>query len=153
MSLAIEVAPVATLIIIAVALVIAFINTALNKALISHFIGWNEYRAMQKEVNAYRKETMAAARANDKKQLEKLKKKESQINAINMKMMKPQYIQLGISFIYIIIWMVVLYPTFGLNTVAYIPGYGPITVIVWYPIGSFFLAIVSQRVIGTLPME
>jgi uncharacterized membrane protein (DUF106 family) len=73
MSLVITAAPTATLIIMGIAFVIAFINSGINRGLISYFIGWDKYRTMQKEMAEYRSETMAAMRANDKKQVEKLK--------------------------------------------------------------------------------
>jgi len=146
-------APVATVIIMAIALVIALVNTSINRALISYFVGWDKYRTMQKEMAEYRKETMAAARSNDKKQLEKLKKKKSQVDGMQAKMAKPQMVQLGISFIYIVVWWFVLIPVFGNAPVAYVPGFGPITVIYWYPITSFFLGLLMQRLLGTMPIE
>ena len=69
---------------------------------------------------------MAAASANDKKQMEKLKKKQSQINNMQQKMFKPQMLQIGISFIYLIVWFLVLIPVFGSTPMAYIPGIGTI---------------------------
>lgn len=159
MSLVITAAPIATLIIMAVALGIAVLNSVINRALVSHFIGWDRYRAMQREMSEYRRETMAAARANDKKQLEKLKKKDSQIQHMNAQMMKPQMIQMGISFLYIIVWWFFLIPVFGTlqdgspNYVAYVPGFGPITVLYWYPIASFFCALLIQRVLNIMPIE
>ncbi len=153
MSLNIAVVPIATIIILAIAFVIALINTGVNRALISHFIGWSKYRTMQKEMAEFRTEQMAAMRANDKKQLEKLKKKKSQVDAMQAQMMKPQMLQMGISFVYIIVWWLVLIPGFGSTNVAYVPGFGPITVIYWYPICSFFLALLSQRILGVMPIE
>jgi uncharacterized membrane protein (DUF106 family) len=152
---------ISTFSILAIALVISFINTGVNRALISKLVGWKEYRAMQKEISEYRSATMKAARASDRKEMEKLKKKESQINAMNMKMMKPQYAQLGISVIYIAIWYLFLIPTYGTSTVAFIPGIGTIAgatagaigVTVWYFICSLFFSIVAQRVLGVLPIE
>jgi uncharacterized membrane protein (DUF106 family) len=140
-------------IIIGIALGIAILNTALNRVLINYFVGWEQYRVMQKEMNEYRSETMAAARANDKKRMEKLKKKQSQINAMQAKMMKPQMVQFGISFLYIFVWIFVLTPTFGNTSLVYIPGFGPISVIYWYPIASFFLGLLSSRIVGTMPIE
>ena len=111
MSLQFTTAPIATLIIMAIAFVIALLNTGVNRALISHFIGWTKYRTMQKEMAEFRSESMAAARSNDKKQMEKLKKKQSQINSMQAQMMKPQMLQMGISFVYIIVWWFVLNTT------------------------------------------
>lgn len=146
-------APGATVVIMAIALVIAIVNTTINRALISYFVGWDKYRTMQKEMAEYRKESMAAARSNDKKQMEKLKKRQSQINSMQAQMFKPQMVQLGISFIYIVVWWFVLIPLFGTTPVAAIPGFGSITVLYWYPIASFFLGLLMQRVLGTMPIE
>jgi uncharacterized membrane protein (DUF106 family) len=132
---------------------IALLNSGLNRVLINYFIGWQQYRVMQKEMAEYRSETMAAARANDKKQMEKLKKKQSQINAMQGKMMKPQMVQFGISFLYIIVWFLVLTPTFGGTSMAFIPGFGPISVFYLYPIFSLFLGLISSRIIGIMPIE
>ena len=88
---------------------------------------------MQKEMNEYRQETMAAARSNDKKQMEKLKKRQSQINNMQAKMMKPQMVQLAVSFLYIFIWILVLTPTYGVTSMVYLPGLGALPVVYWYP--------------------
>jgi uncharacterized membrane protein (DUF106 family) len=108
---------------------------------------------MQKEMNEYRSETMAAMRANDKKQVEKLKKRESQIKNMQAQMMKPQMVQFGFSFVYIIIWFFVLTPTFGGTSMVYVPGIGGLPVLYWYPIGSFFLGLLASRLIGIMPIE
>ena len=118
--------PTATLIIMGIAAGIAFANSGVNRILINYFIGWEQYRVMQKEMAEFRTEQMAAARANDKKQMEKLKKKQSQITNMQQKMFKPQMLQIGISFIYLIVWFLVLIPVFGSTPMAYIPGIGTI---------------------------
>ncbi len=141
------------LIIFGIAVVIAFINTGLNRVLINYFVGWEQYRVMQKEMNEYRRETMAAARANDKKQMEKLKKRQSQINSMQGKMLKPQIVQFGISFVYIIVWYFVLIPTFGTSPIVYLPGIGALSVIYWYPICSFFLSLLASHILGISPIE
>jgi uncharacterized membrane protein (DUF106 family) len=85
--------------------------------------------------------------------MEKLKKKQSQINNMQSKMLKPQMIQIGISFLYILVWIFVLTPTFGATSLAYLPGFGPLPVVWLYPIFSFFLALLSQRILGVNPIE
>ena len=168
----IAVAPIATVLIMGISIVIAFVNTGINRLLINYFVGWNQYRVMQKEMTEYRQETMKAMRANDKKQVEKLKKRESQIKSMQAKMAKPQLVQFGISFVYIIVWIFILTPTFGSNPVAYIPGIGTIAnahlvvdgvagpaipnalpVFFWYPICSFFFGLLSSRIMGIMPIE
>jgi uncharacterized membrane protein (DUF106 family) len=159
-------------IIMAIAIGIAFLNTAVNRLLISHFLGWSQYRIMQKEMNEHRQDMMKAMRANDKKQLEKLKKKDSQIKAMQAKMAKPQMVQLAVSFLYIFVWIFVLTPTFGNTPVAYLPGLGTLanahyvvngiaqpaisnalTTLYWYPICSFPFGLLASRILGVMPIE
>ena len=153
MSLVLTSLPLATFLIMGISAVIAFINSGINRVLINFFVGWEQYRVMQKEMAEYRSETMKAARANDKKQMEKLKKRQSQINSMQTKMMKPQMVQFGISFIYLIVWFLILTPTFGSATMAYVPGIGAIPVFYWYPICSLFFGLLSSRIIGIMPIE
>ena len=153
--------PIATFIVMAIAAGIAFLNSGINRVLINFFVGWEQYRVMQKEMAEYRSETMAAMRAKDKKRVEKLKKKDSQIKNMQTKMMKPQMVQFGISFVYLIVWFLVLIPTFGSTPMAYIPGIGTmassipnaIPVFYWYPIISLFFGLLSSRIIGIMPIE
>jgi uncharacterized membrane protein (DUF106 family) len=164
--------PVATVFLMAVAFIITFVNQSIYRALINHFIGWNEYHIMRKEMNEYRKEKMAAARSNDKKQLEKLKKKESQNNAMQAKMMKPQMAQMAISFLYLIVWYF-LRPLFtdsngNALAVAYVPGFenglsifglsvisagGGLLLFTWYMPLAFFVGMFVQKLLGTMPIE
>jgi uncharacterized membrane protein (DUF106 family) len=175
MSLAITSLPLSTIIIMVIAAAIAFLNSGINRFLINYFVGWEQYRVMQKEMNEYRSETMKAMRANDKKQIEKLKKKESQVKNMQAKMVKPQMVQFGISFVYLIMWFLVLTPTFHGSPMAYIPGIGKIAgaiqwdfvknvavgsaipnaipVFYWYPICSFFFGLLSSRILGIMPIE
>jgi uncharacterized membrane protein (DUF106 family) len=165
--------PIATLIIMAIAAGIAFLNSGINRVLINYFIGWEQYRVMQREMAEYRSETMAAMRAKDTKKAEKLKKKDSQIKSMQAKMMKPQMVQFGISFVYLIVWFLVLTPTFHQAPMAYIPGIGTVAgafhivnglptgaaissaipVFYWYPICSLFFGLLSSRIIGIMPIE
>jgi uncharacterized membrane protein (DUF106 family) len=126
----------------------------LNRLLITRMCGWEEYKVMQKETSEYRSQMMQAMRANDQKLVEKLKKKESQINNMQKKMMKPQTILLPISFSYIIIWYVFLIPVYGASPVALVPGIAPtgIPVIFWYMICSFFFGTLASRVVGVTPI-
>lgn len=173
MSFAVTSVPLATIIVMAIAAGIAFLNSGINRVLINFFVGWEQYRVMQKEMAEYRSETMAAMRANDKKQLEKLKRKDSQIKHMQTKMMKPQMVQFGISFVYLIMWFLVLTPVFGATPMAYIPGIGTIAnthtitngivsasaipnaipVFYWYPLCSLFFGLLSSRIIGIMPIE
>ncbi len=146
--------PVATLVIMLIAVTVSFINMVINRLLITRICGWEEYKVMRKETSEYQSQLMAAMRANDTKRVEKLKKKESQIRNMQSKMMKPQMILLPISFSYIIIWYLFLIPTYGANAVAVVPGLAPtgIPVIYWYMICSFFFGTLASRIVGVTPI-
>jgi len=151
MAFDISTIPWSTLAIMGVSLSIALFNSGLNRALISRFVGWDEYRSMQKEMNEWRSQQMAAARANDKKQLEKLKKKESQIMNMQKKMAKPQMLLFALTFVYIFIWpfLTGYFP----HPVVYIPGFGQQPFYIWYLICSFFFGTIASRIIGVTPIQ
>lgn len=156
----ITIIPVATLVIMLIAVTISFINMVINRLLITRICGWEEYKVMRKETSEYQSQLMAAMRANDTKRVEKLKKKESQIRSMQSKMMKPQMILLPISFSYIIVWYIFLIPTYTdpitnlALPVALVPGLAPagIPVIYWYMLCSFFFGTLASRIVGVTPI-
>jgi len=150
----ITVIPLATVVIMLVAVTVSFLNMGINRLLITRICGWEEYKIMRKETSEYQSQMMKAARANDKKLMEKLKRKETQIRNMQSKMMKPQMILIPISFSYIVIWWFFLIPTFGANAVAVVPGLAPagIPVIYWYMICSLFFGALASRIIGVTPI-
>ena len=152
--------PLATLVVLLVAVAVSFLNMVVNRLLITRMCGWEEYKVMRKETSEYQSQLMQAMRANDTKRVEKLKRKESQIRNMQSKMMKPQMILLPISMSYIVIWYLFLIPTFTDKAVAIIPGIvlnmttvpNGIPVFVWYMICSFFFGTLASRVIGVTPI-
>jgi uncharacterized membrane protein (DUF106 family) len=150
---AISAMPLATVVIMLIAIAISFINMSINRLLINRMVGWEEYRTIQKEVNEYRSQMMQATRTNNKKLLEKLKKKETQINRMQMKISKPTFILIPISFSYILIWWFFLTPVYGASPVAYVPGIGAIPVLYWYMVCSFLFGTLAGRIIGTTPIQ
>jgi uncharacterized membrane protein (DUF106 family) len=151
--------PLATIVIMLVALTISFLNMVINRLLITRMCGWEEYKVMRKETSEYQSQLMKAMRANDTKRVEKLKRKESQMRNMQNKMMKPQMILFPISMSYIVIWWFFLIPTFGGDAVAIVPGIAPgalmatgIPVIYWYMLCSFFFGTLASRIIGVTPI-
>jgi uncharacterized membrane protein (DUF106 family) len=151
MAFDVSVIPWSTLSIMAISASIGFVNSGLNRLLISRFVGWDQYKSMQKEMAEWRSQQMAAARANDKKQLEKLKKKESQIMNMQKKMAKPQIILFALTFIYFFLFPVLT--GFFQQPVINIPGFGVQPFYIWYLLCSFFFGTLSSRVLGILQME
>jgi len=143
--------PLATALIMLIAVSISLMNMGLNRLIITKMIGWHQYRSMQKEISEYNSQRMAALRAKDTKTLEKLKKKQSQITAMQAKTSKPQLLLLPITFIYFIIWPVLI-GYFPFN-VAYVPGFGAQPFFMWYLICSFFFGTIASRVVGVTPIQ
>ena len=151
--------PLATVVIMLIAVAISFLNMGINRLLITRMCGWEEYKVMRKETSEYQSQLMQAMRAKDTKRIEKLKKKESQIRNMQNKMMKPQMILVPISMSYIVIWWLFLIPTFGADSVAILPGIAPgalmptgLPVIYWYMLCSFFFGTLASRIIGVTPI-
>jgi len=151
MAIDITVIPWSTISIMGISFTIAFVNSGLNRLLISRFVGWEQYRSMQKEMAEFRSQQMAAMRANDKKQIEKLKKKESQIMNMQKKMAKPQLILFALTFVYFFLLPVLT--SLFLKPVVYVPGFGEQPLYIWYLLCSFFFGTLASRVLGILPME
>jgi uncharacterized membrane protein (DUF106 family) len=152
--------PIATLVIMLIAVTVSFLNMGIHRLLITRMCGWEEYKIMRTETSEYQSQLMQAMRANDTKRVEKLKKKESQIRNMQSKMMKPQMILFPISFSYLIIWYLFLIPTFSDKAVAIVPGIvanmtvipNGIPVFIWYMICSFFFGTLASRIIGITPI-
>jgi uncharacterized membrane protein (DUF106 family) len=145
--------PGATIVVMLICMAVSFANSSINRLLITRFVGWNQYRTMQKELAEYRTQTTQAIRKKDTKLLEKLKKKEPQILNMQKKMAKPQLALFGLSFSYILIWLFVLGPLYGSKPVAFIPIIGQSPVYWWYFICSFLFGTLSSRLLGIMPIE
>lgn len=143
--------PLATLEVMLISFALSFAIQGLNRVLISKFVGWEQYRVMQKEIAEYQSQYSKAMRANDKKLLEKLKKKEPQILNMQKKLAKPQLILFGLSFVYLFIWPVIM-PMYSGN-VACFPGIGGISFIIWYMICSLFFGTLISRILGIMRIE
>ncbi len=149
----ISIIPTSTLIIMAISIIISFVNMGINRLLITRMVGWEQYRTMQREIAEYRSQTMAAIRSKDQKLLDKLKRKESQINNMQMKISKPQFVLLPISFSYIVIWIFFLTPTNFPHALAYLPGVLSLPVVYWYFLCSLLFGTLASRIVGVTPLE
>jgi uncharacterized membrane protein (DUF106 family) len=152
-ALDISVIPVSTLVVLSITVAVSVINMIINRLLISRMVGWEEYHTMRKEIAEHNALKMQAMRANDKKMVEKLKKKDAQINRMQMKMSKPQLLLFPIGFVYLIIWYLFLIPAYGANAVAIVPGIGGIPVFYWYMICSLAFGTLISKMIGVTPIE
>ena len=145
--------PISTLLIMTIAIIVSFVNMAINRLLITRLVGWEEYQTMQREIREFNSQRMAAVRSKDQKLLEKLKKKESQINSMQMKVSKPTFYLLPISMSYIVIWLFFLTPTYKTATLAYLPGIMNLQVVYWYFLCSLLFGTLASRAFGIMPFE
>ncbi len=145
--------PGATIIIMLICISISLINSSINRLLIAKLVGWEQYKVMQREIAEHRSLSTQAMRTKDKKLMEKVKKKESEILNMQKKMARPQLVLFVLSFSYIFVWWFVLGPTYLGNAVAIIPGIGKIDVFWWYFISSFAFGTVASRFLGIMPIE
>ena len=143
--------PSATVLIMLISATISLINMGLNRLLISRMIGWQEYKAMQKETSEYNSQRMQAMRANDTRTLEKLKKKESQMRNMQAKMLKPQLFLFLFTIVYFVIWPIL--NGFFPDSVAVVPGFGPQPFFIWYLICAFFFGTLAGKVVGITPIQ
>ncbi len=161
------VVPVVTILLMGIALIMTVVSQSINRVVINRFLGWDRYHEIRREVSAFNKERMAATRANDQKQLDKLQKKQSQINALNAKMMKPQMLTMVLTMFTFIPWLV-MKGFFMDIPVAYLPGFenglsligitfispgGGLLFFTWYMPLVFFVSMLMQRILGTVPVE
>lgn len=152
MAFDISLIPWSTVAIMGISFTIALINSGLNRILIGRFVGWEKYKLNQREMAEWRSQQMAAARANDKKQLEKLKKKESQIMNMQKQMFKPQMVLFALTFVYFFIFP--LLTGFFIQPVIHFPGFPDFNQFyIWYFLCSFFFGTLSSRLLGILQME
>jgi uncharacterized membrane protein (DUF106 family) len=118
-----------------------------------------QYKSMQKETSSGAP-TDGSDAPSDK--TAETQKERISNNGHAKKMAKPQMILFGVSFIYIIVWIFFLTPTYGPRPVAYLPGFqgtlgfganGAMGVFYWYPICSLLFGTLASKIIGVLPME
>ncbi len=140
--------PGSTLVILLICVTISFLNSFINRLLISRLIGWQEYAKMQQELAEFRTLSSQALRSKDAKMLKKLEKQRPRVGQIQKQMAKPQTILFLISMSYIVIWWFILLPAYGPSNVAFIPGLGGVSVVLWYFPCSLFFGTVFSRIFG-----
>ncbi|MDG7034797.1 MAG: DUF106 domain-containing protein [Nitrososphaerota archaeon] len=157
-----QVMPFSTLFIVAITIAMAFVsNITIKKTVdIKHS---NE---VMKTYNEFLKEYRAVTSSGDKEKIEKMQKKQKQIQD---SMMKVQWDRMKVSFYFLIPFLIIFYALsyfFGNATVALSPLYfsifyfkatvpvGPLygmNFITWYILVSFFTNLLLSKLMGTMP--
>jgi len=112
----------------------------------------SQLMAWRREIAEWTSKYQAALKSRDKKRIEKLKKKEARIMDLQKKTL---WHSMKVSIIFFIpillIWQFFLIPIFGGAPVAYLPGFGPLDLGVWYIICSFTCSTLIQKALGLTP--
>lgn len=146
--------PTATIFILLLSLTISFITSLGNRLLTDR----NQLRAWNKEIAAWRADSVKATRTGDKKLAAKVKKQQKHIMQLQSKVM---FQSMKTSFLWFIplmlIWYLFLIPVFGPSTVAYLPGlpglFGTepewkLSYFWWYLLCSFLFGALFSRLFG-----
>jgi uncharacterized membrane protein (DUF106 family) len=104
--------------------------------------------AWRKEIAAWTANAKKGRETGDEKLLAKVKKQEPKILKIQSRMMWQQMKVSIIFFVPIILIWQVLTGFYGESPVAYLPGFGALTVFWWYLICSFTFSTFFSRLLG-----
>jgi len=113
--------------------------------------------AWNKEIAAWRTDSLKATRTGDKKLLAKVKKQERHVMQLQSKLMWQNMKTSFIWFIpFFLLWTMFLGPLFsGVGTVAYLPWITPeplgLTLFPWYLLSSFMFSILVNKALGLTP--
>lgn len=136
-------APSATIFILLLAAFLTFLTTFVNRL----FTKPEQLKAWRKEIKAWTDEFRDAQKSKDKKRLAKVEKQKDRILKLQQKM-SWQSMKVSLLFFvpFILMWQVLAGIYRG--PVAFLPGFGPLTIIFWYLICSFFFSTVFSRIFG-----
>ncbi|MFQ6086998.1 MAG: EMC3/TMCO1 family protein [Candidatus Bathyarchaeia archaeon] len=166
--------PVSTVLILALALLMTFLTSLINRLLTSEE-KLRQLRAWRREVAAWNTDLRKAKRTGDKKLLQKVMKKEKRIRQIQMKMASQSLRQMKTIPIFMLLFVFVWLPLTGRiplpflygvqlfeapfssgGIVAYLPWFGemplPLDIFGWYFLCSIAFGALFTRVFG-LGME
>lgn len=143
-----------TIIVMAIAAAITFAATLGNRLMIDP----EKYKAWRREIMEWNTQLHQAQKAGDKKQIEKLMKKQQYILQLSSKMTSQSLKVTFIMFIPLLIVWQFLGSTYGAVDFAFFPGFGskiPFPLIGalsplywWYPLCAFFFGRIFSQLMG-----
>jgi uncharacterized membrane protein (DUF106 family) len=136
--------PVSTIFVLFLALLLTFITSLANRLLTNR----EQLASWRKQTSEWQKELSEARKSGDKKQLEKVMRKQKQIMQIQSKMFTQQ---MKVTLIFIVpffLFWTWLNGVYAKYTVAYLTGYGPLNVFYWYLLCSLAFGTIFSHVLG-----
>lgn len=136
-------APAATIFIIALCIALTFLTSLVNRLLTNP----EKMRAWRKEIKDWTSEFKEAQRNKDKKKLAKVEKQKAKIMKLQQKM-SWQSMKISLLFFvpFILMWQVL----WGIyqGPIAFLPGFGPLSIVYWYLLCSLFFSTLFSRIFG-----
>lgn len=135
--------PAATIFILLLCVSLTLLTTTVNRLLTNP----EQQRAWRREIKMWTDQFKEAQRSKDKKNLAKVEKQRARIMKLQQKM-SWQSMKVSLLFFipFIIIWQV-LWGIYS-EPVAYLPGFGHLSIVYWYLLCSLFFSTVFSRAMG-----
>jgi len=140
--------PYSTIFVLLLAALLTFITSLTNRLLTNR----EQLASWRKQISEWQQEFSEARKSGDKKQLEKAMRKQKQIMQIQSKMFTQQ---MKVTLIFIVpfflfwIWLNGAYTSSGKPvTVAFLSGFGGLTVFYWYLLCSLAFGTIFSHVLG-----
>jgi uncharacterized membrane protein (DUF106 family) len=136
--------PVSTIFVLFLAVLLTFITSLANRLLTNR----EQLASWRKQTSEWQKELSAARKSGDKKQLEKVMRKQKQIMQIQSKMFTQQ---MKVTLIFIVpffLFWTWLNGVYSGQTVAYLSGFGNLNVFYWYLLCSLGFGTIFSHVLG-----
>lgn len=135
--------PAATIFILLLSVCLTLITSLVNRM----FTDPKQMRAWRKEIKRWTDEFREATRTKDKKLLAKVEKQRPMIMKLQQKM-SWQSMKVSLLFFvpFILMWQV-LWSIYG-EPVAFLPGFGPLSIVYWYLLCSMFFSTIFSRALG-----
>ena len=135
--------------ILLISMLVSFITSLANRLLINR----EQLNAWRREVREWTSDFNKARRTDDKKLLAKVQKQQPRIMQIQKKMAWQSMKVFPISTVVVlVVWWLVLIPTYGQITVAYLPWFGEdpflLNLFLWYLLCSFLFGALFSRAFG-----
>lgn len=136
-------APAATIFIIILCVALTFLTSLVNRLLTNP----EQMRTWRKEIKEWTSEFKEAQRNKDKKKLAKVEKQKAKIMKLQQKM-SWQSMKISLLFFvpFILMWQVL----WGIyqGPIAFLPGFGPLSIVYWYLLCSLFFSTLFSRIFG-----
>ncbi|MFQ6068119.1 MAG: EMC3/TMCO1 family protein [Candidatus Bathyarchaeia archaeon] len=133
-------APAATIFVLLLCVLLTFLTSLTNRL----FTNPEQLRAWRKEIKDWTDAFKEAQRSKDKKKLAKVEKQKARIMKLQQKM-SWQSMKVSLLFFipFIIMWQVL----WGIyrEPVAFLPGFGPLSIVLWYLLCSLFFSTLFSR--------